>query len=182
MDAASGVYFHGVRIPAPNSYLAQFTGRGGTWYSVVPRGNALSASGTKLVQTIRNDPAPFPVLVGGLPAGLADSTAVINHYLPLALFLVAGATFLLLLVLFRSVFISVKALVLNALSLGAMFGAMVWIFQDGHLSGLLGFHADRRAGRHHAHPHVLRGVRALHGLRGLPRLAHEGAARRRRHQ
>ena len=139
VDAASGVYFHGVRIPAPNSYLAQFTGRGGTWYSVVPRGNALSASGTKLVQTIRHDPAPFPVLVGGLPAGLADSTAVINHYLPLALFLVAGATFLLLLVLFRSVFISVKALVLNTLSLGAMFGAMVWIFQDGHLSGLLGF-------------------------------------------
>ncbi len=139
VDAASGVYFRGVRLPAPTSYLAQFTGRGATWYSVVPQGNALSAAGTHLVQTIRHDPAPFPVLVGGLPAGLADSTAVIDHYLPLALFLVAGATFLLLLVLFRSVFIPIKALVLNALSLGAMFGAMVWIFQDGHLSGLLGF-------------------------------------------
>jgi RND superfamily putative drug exporter len=139
VDAASGVYFHGVRLPAPTSYLAQFAGHGGTWYSVVPLGNALSASGTELVATIRHDPAPFPVLVGGLPAGLADSTAVINQYLPLALLLVAGATFLLLLFLFRSVFIPIKALALNALSLGAMFGAMVWIFQDGHLSGVLGF-------------------------------------------
>ena len=139
VDAASGVYFHGVRLPAPTSYLAQFEGHGGTWYSVVPQNNGLSVSGTQLVQTIRHDPAPFPILVGGLPAGLSDSTAVINHYLPLALFLVAGATFLLLLFLFRSVFIPIKALALNALSLGAMFGAMVWIFQDGHLSGLLGF-------------------------------------------
>ncbi|HEY1651403.1 MAG TPA: MMPL family transporter [Acidimicrobiales bacterium] len=139
VDAASGVYFRGVRLPAPAAYLAQFAGHGGTWYSVVPEGNALSAAGTQLVATIRNDPAPFPVLVGGLPAGLADSTGVINQYLPLALFLVAGVTFLLLLFLFRSIFIPIKALVLNALSLGAMFGAMVWIFQDGHLSGLLGF-------------------------------------------
>ncbi len=139
VDAASGVYFRGVRLPAPSSYLAQFAGNGGTWYSVVPEGNGLSASGTRLVQAIRHDPAPFPVLVGGLPAGLSDSTAVINEYLPLALFLVAAATFLLLLFLFRSVFIPIKALVLNALSLGAVFGAMVWIFQQGHLSGLLGF-------------------------------------------
>jgi RND superfamily putative drug exporter len=139
VDAASGVYFHGMRLPAPHSYVSQFGGHGGTWYSVIPQSNGLSASGTQLVQTIRHDPAPFPVLVGGLPAGLSDSTAVINQYLPLALFLVAGVTFLLLLLLFRSIFIPIKALVLNALSLGAMFGAMVWIFQDGHLSGLLGF-------------------------------------------
>ncbi len=139
VDAASGVYFHGVRLPAPASYLDQFSGHGGTWYSVIPEGNGLSASGTRLVATIRHDPAPFPVLVGGLPAGLADSTGVINQYLPLALALVAAFTFLLLLFLFRSVFIPIKALVLNALSLGAMFGVVVWIFQEGHLSGLLGF-------------------------------------------
>jgi RND superfamily putative drug exporter len=139
VDAASGVYFHGVRLPAPAAYTAQFNGGDGTWYSVVPRGNALSAAGTRLVAAIRDGPAPFAVLVGGLPAGLADSTGVINDYLPLALFLVAGITFVLLLLLFRSVFIPLKALALNALSLAAMFGAMVWIFQDGHLSGLLGF-------------------------------------------
>jgi putative drug exporter of the RND superfamily len=139
VDAASGVWSHGARLPAPAAYEAQFDGGHGTWYSVVPAGNALSASGTRLVQEIRNSPAPFAVLVGGLPAEQADSTGVIDHYLPLALLLVAGVTFLLLLFLFRSVFIPLKALLLNALSLGAMFGAMVWIFQDGHLSGLLGF-------------------------------------------
>ena len=40
-----------------------------------------------------------------------------------------------------SVLIPIKALVMNTLSLGAVFGALVWIFQDGHLSSLLGFHA-----------------------------------------
>jgi RND superfamily putative drug exporter len=139
VDAASGVWFHGVRLPAPAAYLHQFEGGDGTWYSVVPKVNGLSAAGTRLVQAIRDGPAPFTVLVGGLPAGLLDSTGVINAYLPLALGLVAGITFLLLLLLFRSIFIPIKALVLNALSLAAMFGAMVWIFQDGHLSGLLGF-------------------------------------------
>ena len=139
VDAASGVYVHGTRLPAPTSYEQQFVGTRAAWYSVVPSGNALSAAGTRLVQAIRDGPAPFPVLVGGLPAGLVDSTAVINHDLPLALFLVAAVTFLLLLFLFRSVFIPIKALVLNALSLAAMFGAMVWIFQDGHLAGFLDF-------------------------------------------
>jgi RND superfamily putative drug exporter len=40
-----------------------------------------------------------------------------------------------------SVLVPVKALVMNALSLGATFGALVWVFQQGHLSGLLGFEA-----------------------------------------
>jgi RND superfamily putative drug exporter len=139
VDAASGVWFRGARLPAPAAYEAQFAGNRGAWYSVVPAGNALSASGTRLVREVRGQAAPFAVLVGGLPASLADSTAVIDHYLPLALALVAVVTFLLLLVLFRSVFIPLKALALNALSLTAMFGVMVWIFQDGHLSGVLGF-------------------------------------------
>jgi RND superfamily putative drug exporter len=139
VDAASGVYFHGVRLPAPASYTGQFTGAHGTWYSVIPSGNALSTSGVRLVHAIRDGPAPFAVLVGGLPAGFVDSTGVISHDLPLALLLVAAFTFLLLLLLFRSVFIPLKALALNVLSLGATFGVMVWIFQEGHFAGLLDF-------------------------------------------
>jgi RND superfamily putative drug exporter len=139
VDAASGVWFRGTRLRAPPAYEAQFDDGRGTWYSVVPAGNALSESGTRLVAEVRGQPSPFPVLVGGLPASQADSTAVIDHSLPLALALVAVVTFLLLLVLFRSVFIPLKAIALNALSLAAVFGVMVWIFQDGHLSGLLGF-------------------------------------------
>jgi RND superfamily putative drug exporter len=139
VDAASGVYFRGVRLPAPLSYTSQFAALHGTWYSVVPVGNALSSSGIRLVNAIRNGPAPFAVLVGGLPAGFVDSTGVINHDLPLALLLIAAFTMVLLFLLFRSVFIPLKALALNALSLGAMFGAMVYVFQEGHLSGLLDF-------------------------------------------
>jgi RND superfamily putative drug exporter len=51
------------------------------------------------------------------------------------------ATFLLLFLAFGSVVLPVKAIVMNALSLTATFGAIVWIFQQGHLSGLLNFTA-----------------------------------------
>ena len=51
------------------------------------------------------------------------------------------ATFALLFLMTGSVLIPVKALVMNVLSLGATFGALVWVFQDGHLSSLLGFTA-----------------------------------------
>jgi RND superfamily putative drug exporter len=51
----------------------------------------------------------------------------------------ALATFVLLFLAFGSVVLPVKAIVMNVLSLSAMFGVVVWIFQYGHLSGLLGF-------------------------------------------
>ena len=54
--------------------------------------------------------------------------------------MIAVATFVLLFLMFGSVLVPVKALVLNVLSLTATFGAMVWIFQDGHLVGLARLH------------------------------------------
>ena len=59
--------------------------------------------------------------------------------MPLAALWIAVATFVLLFLMFGSVLVPLKALVLNVLSLTATFGAMVWIFQEGHLRGLLGF-------------------------------------------
>src|SRR5215207_10682144 len=50
--------------------------------------------------------------------------------------------FVLLLLTFRSIVIPLKAIVLNLLSVGAAYGVLVWIFQDGHLEGLLGFHSN----------------------------------------
>jgi putative drug exporter of the RND superfamily len=139
VDSFSGVYSRGTDLGGPASYLAQFSGPGGVWYSVIPRGNAMSASGETLVRAIRAAPAPFAVLVGGLPANLVDSTSIIIHDLPAALLLVGGATFLILMLLFRSLFIPLKALVLSTATLAATFGVMVWIFQEGHLSKLLDF-------------------------------------------
>jgi RND superfamily putative drug exporter len=139
VDAASGIYVHGYRFSAPANYTAQFSAPHGAWYSVVPSSSDLSSAGSRLVHAIRDGPAPFAVLVGGLPAGYVDSIGIIEHDMPIALGLVALISFLVLLFLFRSVFIPVKALLLNVLSLGAMFGVMVWIFQEGHFSGFLDF-------------------------------------------
>ncbi|MGW3815964.1 MMPL family transporter [Streptomyces sp. NPDC005046] len=78
-------------------------------------------------------------LVGGGDARLVDSKASIADRLPAAIGLVAGSTFLILFLFTGSVVQPLRALVLNAVSLTAAIGVMVWIFQDGHLSSLLGF-------------------------------------------
>jgi RND superfamily putative drug exporter len=141
VDSSGGIYVDGSRRAGPANYLAQFSEGNGVWYSVVPKGDGLSTSGEQLVRTIRAGPAPFNILVGGSPASLVDSTSIIVHYLPYAVLLVVVATFLILMLLFRSVVIPLAALVLSVASLSATFGAMVWIFQEGHLSGLLDFTA-----------------------------------------
>lgn len=141
VDTETGVFVHGVQVPMAAGYLSQFHSEHGTWLSVVPSVDPLSPAGEHLVTEIRAGPKPFPVLVGGLPAQFVDSNAVIASRLPLALGLIAAITFFLLLFLFRSLLIPIKALILNVLSLSATFGAMVWIFQQGHLSGLLDFTA-----------------------------------------
>ncbi len=139
--AATGVFIHGFVVPAPAPYRAQFENAKGTWFSVVPTSNTLNQSGRDLVAAIRGGPAPGAILVGGSAAELVDSTGVIMGDLPLVLFLIGAVSFMVLFAMFKSVLIALKALVLSALSLSAMFGAMVWIFQEGHFSGLLNFTA-----------------------------------------
>ncbi|KRD05612.1 hypothetical protein ASE48_15610 [Mycobacterium sp. Root265] len=76
------------------------------------------------------------VLLGGVAQTDRDSVDAIADKLPLVLGLIAAITFCLLFLLTGSVVLPLKALVLNMLSLTATFGAMVWIFQDGHLGAL----------------------------------------------
>lgn len=75
----------------------------------------------------------------GQAARLVDAQKAIADALPAALALVVLATLLLVFLLTGSLLIPVQAVLLNALSLTAMFGAVVWVFQEGHLSGLLSF-------------------------------------------
>src|SRR6266496_1346288 len=110
-----------------------------TWLRVVPTVEAYSSAGENLVERVRALPAPFAVDVGGPSAQLVDTKAAISDRLPLAVAIIAGATLLLLFLMTGSLVIPIKALVLNLLSLSAVYGAMVFVFQDGHLSGLLGF-------------------------------------------
>jgi RND superfamily putative drug exporter len=84
-------------------------------------------------------PEDVSFLVGGLPAGQRDFISNLYGNAPLAVAFVLGVTYLVLFLTFRSFFIPLKAVIVNVLSLTASFGAMVWVFQDGNLSGLLGF-------------------------------------------
>ena len=104
-------------------------------------GDPMGADARALVERVRALPPPEggTVLVGGTTAELSDLLAGLARLLPLVGLIVAAATVLLLFLAFGSVVLPIKALLMNALSLTASFGAIVWIFQDGHLSGPLGF-------------------------------------------
>ncbi|MEW1873179.1 MMPL family transporter [Streptomyces caelestis] len=107
---------------------------------LVPKSDAAQ----DLVEDVRavTPPEGAHPLVGGVDAQLVDSKDSIGDRLPIAVALVALTTFLLLFLFTGSVVQPLRALVLNLISLGATLGVMTWIFQDGHLSSLLGFTAQ----------------------------------------
>jgi RND superfamily putative drug exporter len=109
------------------------------YFTVLPKGEAVDDPAQRLVGDLREVRAPFDTKVTGTAAVLVDSKDAIGERLPLAAVFITIVTLLLVFLLTGSVLIPIQAVVLNALSLTAMFGAVVWIFQDGHLSGLLGF-------------------------------------------
>jgi trehalose monomycolate/heme transporter len=76
---------------------------------------------------------------GGQTAALSDELSSLGQTLPWMALAVILATFVLMFLAFGSLILPLQAIVMNVLSLGAMFGVVTWIFQDGHLSGLLGF-------------------------------------------
>ena len=142
VDALTGSYVAGAEVAPPGALSQRFADDVGTWFSVVPAVEPLSADGEALVDDVRELDAPFDgVLVGGQSAAQVDSKSVVYDRLPWAIGLVAVTTLVVLFLLFGSVLVPIKALVLNFLSLTATFGAMVWIFQDGNGSGLLDFTA-----------------------------------------
>ncbi|HTQ22172.1 MMPL family transporter [Mycobacterium sp.] len=81
-------------------------------------------------------PAGRQVLFAGVAQASVDSVASITSRLPLVLGVIAAITFVVLFLITGSVVLPLKALVLNVLSLTATFGALVWVFQDGHLGAL----------------------------------------------
>ncbi|HEY2778143.1 MAG TPA: MMPL family transporter, partial [Gaiellaceae bacterium] len=102
-------------------------------------GNGNDATATHALSVLRGlTAAP----VTGETAGNLDFDANNSSHAPLVFAFVLGLAFLLLLVTFRSIVIPIKAIALNLLSVGAAYGVLVWIFQDGHLQGLLGFHSN----------------------------------------
>ncbi|MFB8140599.1 MMPL family transporter [Streptomyces parvus] len=111
------------------------------YYSVLPKGEAVGEQAQQLVRDLRAMPSvsSLDTSVTGTAAVLVDSKDAIADRLPWALAIIVVATLLLVFLLTGSVLIPLQAVVLNALSLTAMFGAVVWVFQDGNLSGPLAF-------------------------------------------
>ncbi|MFD4507926.1 MMPL family transporter [Streptomyces sp. NPDC058457] len=109
------------------------------YFTVQPKGESVDVGAQRLVRELRTLQTPFDAKVTGTAAVLVDSKHAIAERLPWAAAIIAIVTLLLVFLLTGSVLIPVQAVLLNALSLTAMFGAVVWVFQDGHLSNLLGF-------------------------------------------
>jgi uncharacterized membrane protein YdfJ with MMPL/SSD domain len=113
-------------------------------------GNGQDAASMKALRTLRQQllPATLGALgdvsyaVGGEAAGTSDFNHTLRTHAPLVFAFVLGLAFLLLLITFRSLVIPLTSIVLNLLSVGAAYGILVWIFQDGHLEGLLDFHSN----------------------------------------
>jgi uncharacterized membrane protein YdfJ with MMPL/SSD domain len=103
--------------------------------SVDPIGGAAQ----RALNHIRSLPAPYPVAVGGQAAQFHDQQASIASSLPLGLAILALSTLIILWLMTGSVILPIKALVMNALTVGAALGLLVLVFQDGRLTGPLAY-------------------------------------------
>jgi RND superfamily putative drug exporter len=121
--------------------LATLVADNTTLVQVVSKYGMLDARSEALVQAIRNTTPPggIRVLVDGGTAGVIDYVNTLYTDFPRALLLVALITYVVLLLLFRSVVLPLKAIAMNTLSILASYGALVFVFQEGHFSNLLHF-------------------------------------------
>lgn len=118
-----------------------------TALAVLPREAADSDASVDLVHWIRDTAVPDTVgerdgtsaFVGGLSAQTVDISEEVSRATPLVLALVLGLSFILLLLAFRSLLLPLSAIVMNLVSVGAAFGLLTLVFQEGHGASLLDF-------------------------------------------
>lgn len=135
------LYAHPSASPEIAQAAAQLANGNVTEVIVTTNALDLSSQAETLVNKIRDVAVPggFVRLVGGDSAIEVDLFNNLKATLPLVLLVMAGAVFILLFLLTGSLIMPIKALILNALSLSATFGVLVWGFQTGHLQNILGF-------------------------------------------
>jgi uncharacterized membrane protein YdfJ with MMPL/SSD domain len=115
--------------------------------SIPMNGNGTDDVSNTALATLRDDVIPatigqvggVQVDVTGMTAGSKDFNDSMTAHLPIVFGFVLGLAFILLLVTFRSIVVPIKAIVLNLLSVGAAYGILKLVFQDGHGESLLGF-------------------------------------------
>ncbi|MEV0355633.1 MMPL family transporter [Nocardia sp. NPDC050697] len=134
--APDGTYVAGARS-GPSAGLSGIAD-GSAFVTVGSSAALFSAASETQLDELRAVAGPDgrPGQLAGIAAVNSDSVAAITDRLPLVLGLIAAITFVLLFLLTGSVVLPLKAVLLNVLSLTAAFGALVWIFQQGHLGAL----------------------------------------------
>ena len=140
VDSATGSFVGGASIdPAADTAAERFLRDDAAWFNVVPSVEPIGPEAEALIVAARELDTPFDrVLVGGAAASLVDTKNAIFDNVPLAGGLILGATYVLLFLVFGSLLVPLKAIVLNILSLGATFGLIVLVFQEGYGADLLG--------------------------------------------
>jgi len=136
--ASGGAYVDGVRVadPPPMSVTSA-----GDFERVVATSDERprSPEGEALIAAVREVPAPVPgVVVGGLAAEYTDSQQGIARMMPWALAWILVSVLILLFLFTGSVLLPVKAIIMNIMSLAAAMGVLVWVFQEGHMTWLVG--------------------------------------------
>jgi RND superfamily putative drug exporter len=127
-------------VPGTDAVAGPFAGPSGNgaWFQLVTRADPNSGAAARYVTAVRAVPAPARALVGGDAATLVDEKSALGGRLGWAAGIIAASMLLLLFVFTGSVVIPLQALAVNLLSLTASFGAMAYVFQDGHLRWLVG--------------------------------------------
>ncbi|MGH3271025.1 MAG: MMPL family transporter, partial [Trebonia sp.] len=105
-------------------------------------GDSAGVTAQRVVNRIRATPTPFVAWVTGDAATFIDQQNAIGSHLPEAIGLLAALTFIVLWLLTDSLVLPLKAVILNALTVGASLTPLILIYQHGHLSGLLGYTPD----------------------------------------
>lgn len=134
VSAPGGTFVDGRRVGPPTAGTG--IADGSAYLTVGSHEPLFSDASEAQLDALHAVPAPADVKFTGIAQVNRDSSHAITSRLPMVLGTIAAITFVLLFLLTGSVVLPLKALVLNVFSLSAAFGALVWIFQDGHLGAL----------------------------------------------
>jgi putative drug exporter of the RND superfamily len=135
VSGPGGTYVDGTAVGPPQPGREPTAGPAAR-YTVTADVDPISERAVQQLAELKAVPAPSRALFTGVAQQNDDNVAAITSRVPLVLGLIAAVSFVLLFLFTGSLVLPLKALVMNALSLTAAFGAMVWVFQEGHLGGL----------------------------------------------
>ena len=117
-------------------------GPGGYRIDLIPRDPALSDEAQALLSDARGVVGPYPTAIGGATAEFVDQRTSLGNHLPWAIAFISITTIVALFLMTGSLFLPIKAVAMNILTLGATMGILKLVFQDGRLEGLLDFQSQ----------------------------------------